>query len=297
MAATEAPHAVLGAVGIFWIVFACTWTLILALGMSFLYVRRDMPMLRIRGLPLSFGAVILLHMYWIAVQTGYVYGPIFPPAAEYWIMGVWFPFGIALFHASNSRFLYVAQAQKRFVPAKKLDDDEISVRTKNPKSLYGVYKSLDYTNKMLVLVTLGMAFQVFALVVACLLVVLSDTRKAFPHSLHVHRFPQVPPLVRHPGHRGQRHAGRAEDGDGTWLGVVAVSVLAVLLGLDHRPRHSVAVPPPQRYSGMAPSDHCLLYCQPACYPDVARCALRPRDGSRQRLLHSSSVVSRFIESQ
>lgn len=156
------PHAVLGTVGIFYIVFASVWTLILGLAMWFLYVRRDMPMLRIRGLPLSFGAVTLLHMYWIAVQTGYIYGPIFPPAVEYWIMGVWFPFGIALFHASNSRFLYVANAQKQFVTSKKLlDDDQVSIKTtRKEMTIVGLYKSLDYTNKMLVLVSAGMAFQV-----------------------------------------------------------------------------------------------------------------------------------------
>ncbi|TPX12655.1 uncharacterized protein E0L32_000832 [Thyridium curvatum] len=105
-AAAEAPpSANLDALGIFWIVYALTWTCFLAAGMVFLLRRRDMPMLRIRGLPLSFAAVALLHCYWGAGQTAYVYGSLMSSKIEYWVMGIWLPFGIALFHASNSRFL------------------------------------------------------------------------------------------------------------------------------------------------------------------------------------------------
>lgn len=239
MAEVPQPQAQLGAVGIFYVVFASVWTLILACAMAFLYVRRDMPMLRIRGLPLSFGAVILLHMYWIAVQTGYIYGPIFPPAVEYWIMGVWFPLGIALFHASNSRFLYVAKAQKRFVNSKIIDDDQLSVRTYNRKTVVGLYKSLDHTNRMLVLVSAGMAFQVCSTLPS--IVHLANSWAAVPYRFHVRRLPQVPPLVRYPRNRNPRHRRRAEGPDGPWMGVVAVSVLAVLLGLDRCSHHSLGV--------------------------------------------------------
>jgi hypothetical protein len=155
------PTAQVDGIAIFYICFSILWTLILGAGMAFLYVRRDMPILRIRGLPLSFGAVILLHMYWLAVQIGYVYGPIFPPAAEYWIMSIWFPFGVALFHASNSRFLYVARAQKRYVAINKHASDCASLRRPDRRGIMGWFKALDHTNRMLALVSGGMIFQLF----------------------------------------------------------------------------------------------------------------------------------------
>ncbi|KAH7145504.1 hypothetical protein B0J13DRAFT_322945 [Dactylonectria estremocensis] len=158
--ASAQPQARLDGLGIFWIVFALSWTVVVAAGMTFLYRRRDMPMLRMRGLPLSFGAVVLLHLYWGAVQTGYCYGPIWPPWVEFWIMSIWLPFGIALFHASNSRFLHVASGQRRrFVDEK--DHGSKADRTNKSTTLMGRFKALDYTRKMLLLVGAGMAFQLF----------------------------------------------------------------------------------------------------------------------------------------
>ena len=151
------PQARLDGLGIFWITFAVVWTLLVAGGMTFLYRRRDMPMLRIRGLPLSFGAVTLLHLYWGAVQGGYCYGPIFPAVVEFWIMGIWLPFGIALFHASNSRFLHVAKNQKKLFAS---DNAQIKPERVKRAGLLGRYRSMDYTNKMLLLVSAGMLFQV-----------------------------------------------------------------------------------------------------------------------------------------
>lgn len=149
------PELRLGAVGIFWIVFAVTWTVILFGGMVFLWVRREMPILRIRGLPLSFAAITLMHAYWLAVQLGYWYGALMPEVAEFWIMGIWFPFGIALFHAANSRFLYVADAQKRYIQ-----------KTQNPAlpmargNLLGRWKQLDYNRRTLILISTGMTLHV-----------------------------------------------------------------------------------------------------------------------------------------
>ncbi|CAM1509613.1 Fc.00g033520.m01.CDS01 [Cosmosporella sp. VM-42] len=152
------PEARLDGLGIFWITFAIVWTLLVAGGMAFLYRRRDMPMLRIRGLPLSFAAVILLHLYWGAVQGGYCYGPIFPPVVEFWIMGIWLPFGIALFHASNSRFLHIAKNQKKLFAS---NNDQVKPARVRRSGLLGRYRGMDYTNKMLLLVSVGMLFQLF----------------------------------------------------------------------------------------------------------------------------------------
>ncbi|EWY85833.1 hypothetical protein FOYG_12933 [Fusarium oxysporum NRRL 32931] len=152
----EKPHARFEGIAILWIVFSSVWTILLVAGMAFLYRRRDMPILRIRGLLLSFGSVVLLHLYWIAVQWVYVVALLFPPAVEFWIMSIWLPFGIALFHASNSRFLYVAKSQKNLFASKNARPKSERVKK---QGLIGRYSNLNYTKRMLVLVGLGMLFQ------------------------------------------------------------------------------------------------------------------------------------------
>ncbi|KAH7019716.1 hypothetical protein EDB80DRAFT_206536 [Ilyonectria destructans] len=155
-AKAQQPHANLDGLGIFWITFALSWTFIVAGGMIFLWRRRDMPMLRIRGLPLSFLAITLLHFYWGAVQTGYVWFPLAAPEIEFWIMSVYLPCGIALFHASNSRFLYVAKAQKELFAS---DTASIISKRATTKSFFRRFRYLNYTQKILIFVGAGMAFQ------------------------------------------------------------------------------------------------------------------------------------------
>ncbi|KAK0757272.1 hypothetical protein N5P37_009991 [Trichoderma harzianum] len=157
------PELRLGAVGIFYISFASIWTVILLCGMTFLWVRRDMPILRIRGLPLSFAAISFMHLYWLAVQLGYWYGALMPELAEFWIMGIWFPFGIALFHASNSRFLYVADAQRKFIRS---ETPSIVI---DRRSLLGRWRSIDYNRRTLILVFIGMGFQLLLTVITFLI--------------------------------------------------------------------------------------------------------------------------------
>ncbi|KAM6508411.1 hypothetical protein FALCPG4_018274 [Fusarium falciforme] len=158
------PQVNLDGLGIFWIAFALSWTFIVAGGMIFLWRRRDMPILRIRGLPLSFLAIALLHLYWGTIQAGYFYFPLTSPQVEYWIISIYLPCGIALFHVSNSRFLVIAEAQKEL-----LTSDAASIRSKggNTSSLISHFRPLDYTRKILLLVGAGMGFQVTQLAAWC----------------------------------------------------------------------------------------------------------------------------------
>lgn len=213
------PKARLDALGIFWIVFALSWTFLLAAGMFYLYRRRDMPMLKIRGLNVSFVAIAFLHLYWGAVQTGYCYGPLAPPVVEFWIMSVWLPFGIALFHASNSRFLHVAQKQKELFARGDASAMEKRPRRAAAKSgtLLGRFRDWDYSKKILVLVGIGMGVQVRYLLSACSL---RANRLVLPDRLHVSCFPQVPQVVWHPRHRSHGHRRAEEAQPGPRLGVV-----------------------------------------------------------------------------
>ncbi|KAG6359329.1 hypothetical protein INS49_012850 [Diaporthe citri] len=95
------PRLNLDAAGIFWVSWCGIWTLLVGSGMGFLWYRRDTPLLRIRGLNLSFAAIGFLHTYWMAVQMAYIADP-FPPKAEYWIMGIYLP----LWHRALPRLEY-----------------------------------------------------------------------------------------------------------------------------------------------------------------------------------------------
>ncbi|KAI1466968.1 uncharacterized protein F4812DRAFT_451811 [Daldinia caldariorum] len=106
-------------VGTFYVAFCATWTFLLFLGMAFLVANRHNPILKVRGIGLTLTAIGFLHVYWILAQITYPIGLTMPIIAaysvQYFFMGIWFPLGVATFHASNTRFLYVAKMQKRYM--------------------------------------------------------------------------------------------------------------------------------------------------------------------------------------
>ncbi|EYE94640.1 uncharacterized protein EURHEDRAFT_403185 [Aspergillus ruber CBS 135680] len=141
-----------------WSCWACIWTVIIVSGIAFLIVNRKAPVLRVRGLGLSLAAIVTLHLYWITIQIGLMLGPLMPGDAEFWVMGIYLPLGIALFHASNSRFLHVAKAQKKYTQR---DSTLESPSDSKKGSLINRFRHLDYSKKMIVVVGIGMLVQVF----------------------------------------------------------------------------------------------------------------------------------------
>lgn len=99
---------------IFFATFGTVWTVCLLSGMGFLWWKRNLPFIKVRGIGLSFVAIAFFHAYYLAIQYCQLWTS-FPEQIEYWVMGVYLPIGIVLFHASNSRFLHVAKQQRRFV--------------------------------------------------------------------------------------------------------------------------------------------------------------------------------------
>jgi hypothetical protein len=152
-------------VGVFYICFCVTWTTLVFAGMAFCWLNRHMPILKIRGLPLSFAAIIFLHAYWCLAQITYPIGRTIPTVLaydiQYFFMGIWFPLGIALFHASNLRFLHVAKRQKQFARA-----DHLAPRH-GPRGCNGAQSSwlcrlrnMQYANRVMTFIGVGMIAQV-----------------------------------------------------------------------------------------------------------------------------------------
>ncbi|KAJ5806461.1 uncharacterized protein N7503_004063 [Penicillium pulvis] len=155
---TSPPN--LDRVGVFYISFCVIWTTLVLAGMIFCLVNRHIPILRIRGLPLSFSAITLLHVYWILGQISYPIGPTLSTVIAYDIqffaMGIYYPLGIALFQASNIRFLHVAKMQKQFVHPELRPQR----KCKDAKSSWLCHlKNMDYMKRTLSLIGIGMVLQ------------------------------------------------------------------------------------------------------------------------------------------
>ncbi|EFQ30876.1 hypothetical protein CGRA01v4_12946 [Colletotrichum graminicola] len=166
---TPAPALNTEPAAVFFLAWTGAWTVTLFCGMAFLLVHRKMSFLKIRGLALSFAAVIMLHLYWVAVQVTLSIREFIPTGLEFWVMSFYLPFGIALFHASNSRFLYIAKAQRKY--AEKPDYQWSKSLSQSPacngrdKTIAGRLRRLDYTTKMLAVVSTGMAVQLLLTIV------------------------------------------------------------------------------------------------------------------------------------
>ncbi|GLA79141.1 hypothetical protein AtubIFM55763_002062 [Aspergillus tubingensis] len=165
--AASTPQPAYTPVSVWWACWAGAWTVIIASGMVYLIAHRNTPPLLLRGLGLSLSAVVLLHVYWASVQFGTMIGTIMPGDAEYWIMGTYLPCGIALFHASNSRFYHVAKLQEGYIIRSSGGNDLYSTRGK--LGAVDRFRRLAYTTKILVLVTVASLVQVFLTVLMWLI--------------------------------------------------------------------------------------------------------------------------------
>ncbi|KAJ0417549.1 hypothetical protein BJY00DRAFT_315841 [Aspergillus carlsbadensis] len=164
--ADSKPVADYSPVSIWWATWAAVWTVAVSLGMAYLIVRRDTPVLRIRSLGLSLSAIVLLHLYYTSVQFGTMIGALMPGDAQYWIMGTYLPCGMALFYGSNTYFLHVAKLQKRFAPYGSRSGDAPS---NNQGGYIGRFRRLPYTTRVVILVGIAMVIQLFLTVLMWLI--------------------------------------------------------------------------------------------------------------------------------
>lgn len=151
-------------VGVFYIAWCVAWSTVLLAGMAFCLVNRHNPILRVRGLSLSFPAIALLHVYWILGQITYPIGGtvrmVLAYDIQYFAMGVYFPLGIALFHASNHRFLHIAKLQKQFVHAEPRAGRDLK---STDASWLCRLRNIKYTTKIFLFIGIGMVLQVCCL--------------------------------------------------------------------------------------------------------------------------------------
>lgn len=167
-----APHPNWDRVGVMYISLCASWTFVLLCGMGVCWFFRRSPIIRVRGLPLSFSAIALLHVYWILGQITYPVGQTMPLVLaydiQYFFMGVYYPLGVALFHASNLRFLHVAKLQKQFTQPELLPSAK-SVYHRRRASWIGRLREMDYIKKVFLGIGIGMVVQVVLTIVMWLI--------------------------------------------------------------------------------------------------------------------------------
>lgn len=85
------------ALGIIYVIIAIIYTIILTGEMYLLYQRRSAFCVRIRNIKAVFAAVSMLHVYLVLVLLVYPWNGLFPCSAEFWIMSIFLPAGMAFF--------------------------------------------------------------------------------------------------------------------------------------------------------------------------------------------------------
>ncbi|OCK75297.1 hypothetical protein K432DRAFT_409153 [Lepidopterella palustris CBS 459.81] len=109
----DGGHPNLDALGILYVLLAVLYSVFVAGELYLLHRHRHAFCVRIRGLKVIFGAVSMIHIYLVLVLLVYPENGSFPCDAEYWIMSVFLPLGMALFQAANARLLKYYESQER----------------------------------------------------------------------------------------------------------------------------------------------------------------------------------------
>jgi hypothetical protein len=103
------------ALGKIYVSIALVWTVILYTGITWLILNRNLYFLKMRNIFLTVVSTTFLHLYLVKILLAYVTNGHFSCAAEFWIMSIYLPFGIALFQANMVQLHSVSSRQKKLL--------------------------------------------------------------------------------------------------------------------------------------------------------------------------------------
>ena len=95
--------------------FIISWTIILLSGVAWLFRNRRLPFIRIRNLPLALSSTFFLHIYLVKICLAYTTNGHFLCSAEFWIMSIYLPLGIALYQAYLAQLRSLWEEQQKLV--------------------------------------------------------------------------------------------------------------------------------------------------------------------------------------
>ena len=147
--------------GKFYAAFIIAWTVLLYTGAVWLVWNRRLAFIKIRNLPLAIAAVSFLHVYLIKIFLAYTTNGHFLCSAEFWIMSIYLPFGIALFQANLIQLKSISDQQRQLLA------DPPSAFHKSTLSVWdharAQWQSLREVQKSYLLIGCGMLIQVLFL--------------------------------------------------------------------------------------------------------------------------------------
>lgn len=145
--------------GKFFAAFAISWTVILYSGIAWLLYYHKLPSIRMRNVPLIIASTTCLHVYLIKIVLAYTTNGNFLCSAEFWIMSIYLPFGIALFQANMVQLLSISTQQRKL-----LDGDRASIlQHAHPAGLRGIWsrwRALNPLKQAYIFIGVGMVVQV-----------------------------------------------------------------------------------------------------------------------------------------
>jgi hypothetical protein len=171
--------------GKFYSFFAIAWTVILATGMAWLVGHRKLPFLRIRNIPLAIAATAFLHVYLVKILLAYTTNGHFPCSAEFWIMSIYLPFGIALFQANMMQLLSISTRQRKLLEGDSVSAPQLTQGSGRVRGLWFRWRKLDLLKKTYVLIGIGMLVQVCLILQPLLLCPLDVEQEKLSPSLTI----------------------------------------------------------------------------------------------------------------
>jgi uncharacterized membrane protein len=137
-----------------------SWTVILCTGIIWLIKNRRLPFIRIRNIPLAILSTVFLHLYLVKIMLAYTTNGHFLCSAEFWIMSIYLPLGIALFQANMVQLRSISDQQQKFVENEQgvVYRDQKSYSKHTHKTL-NYWSSLTTVKKTYAIVGFGMMVQ------------------------------------------------------------------------------------------------------------------------------------------
>jgi hypothetical protein len=140
--------------------FLIAWTVLLFTGILWLVKHRTLPFLKIRNIPLAITATVFLHVYLIKILLAYTTNGHFLCSAEFWIMSIYLPFGIAFFQANMMQLLDISTRQRKLLEKDRVSIRQLRQNRGGARGLWSKWRALDSLKKTYVFIGIGMLLQV-----------------------------------------------------------------------------------------------------------------------------------------
>jgi hypothetical protein len=143
--------------------FTVAWTVILFTGMGWLIVNRNLYFLKMRNVFLAVASTSFLHLYLVKILLAYTTNGHFSCGAEFWIMSIYLPFGIALFQANMVQLQSVSGQQKKILEGQAFLAQEatpLQLPQHGLRRLWKRWREMTAARRTEILIGVGMVAQV-----------------------------------------------------------------------------------------------------------------------------------------